>query len=84
MLFVSLENTSSILEFHVGGDDVAVAIRRLAPRVNLIQADGYELNHIRRRFTVLTDSVGVVTIPIPDRAVAVWFGDIAKTIVANW
>lgn len=81
MLLVSLENIGGFFKFY---SEDGAAIRKLAPRATYIQADGDELERIRRTFTVLADGVGLVTIPIPRRAVAGWFGDIAKTIMCNW
>lgn len=54
--------------------------------VQQIQADGHELEHIIKKFTILINSKGlsIVTIPInPNQRVHRWFGDIAKTICAN-
>ncbi len=72
MLYINFENG---LELQAHYDDKA--IRDCAvDRVEAIQADGDELEHIKDNFTHL-----------PMRAakrVQTWFGDDAKFICANW
>lgn len=50
------------------------------PQVESIQADGHELEAIRKMFT---GPLGISTIPFPDMRVCRWWGDIARTIHAN-
>lgn len=50
-------------------------------RVLYIQADGHELEHIKAKFTNYLSQNP--TIPIPCNQVCVWYGDIARTILAN-
>jgi hypothetical protein len=61
---------------HVGSPIPSII---LPHRVEVIQADGHELEKIIQLFT--TDG-GQRTIPVPDRRVVAWYGDTAKTIVA--
>lgn len=44
-----------------------------------LQADGDELEHIKRVFSL----GGTYTIPMPQKRVVRWYGDIARTIIGN-
>lgn len=55
-------------------------------KVYMLQADGHELEHIKRQFSnPSTDGPGRkdLTIPITGAAVMRWYGDIARTILLN-
>ena len=53
--------------------------------ISSLQADGQELEHIWNQYGQNTYAGQIVySIPIPiDKPVVTWFGDIAKTIIAN-
>ena len=44
-----------------------------------LQADGDELEHIKRLFSL----GGTYSIPMPQKRVVRWYGDIARTIIGN-
>lgn len=49
-------------------------------RISYIQADGHELLHIQDAFR---DKEWAYTIPMPNRRVCRWYGDLARTIYLN-
>lgn len=52
--------------------------------IQYIQADGDELEHIVIEFTLISNTYANITIPLPKtKRVVKWYGDIAKTIIAN-
>ena len=72
------------LQVHVG-QDTKKAFNRIAVWVDNIQADGDELEYIRRLFTPILNGESLpITIPMPRKAVVRWYGDFAKMIVGNW
>jgi hypothetical protein len=74
MLHIVL-SSAKLITAHVGSP-----ISDFEPsEVLVVQADGHELEKIEELFT--TDN-GQKTIPIPDRRVVSWYGDMAKTIAA--
>lgn len=49
-----------------------------------IQADGDELEYIKELFRLEMTGVPHYTIPMPlDRSLVTWYGDFARTIIAN-
>lgn len=64
--------------FHVGQERDILALR--LTEISLIEADGDELQHILSRFTIANQ----FTIPVPNKRICRWYGDIAKTIWINW
>lgn len=72
--------------WHIGDKAKPVSLNKLS-EVELIQADGHELDRIRDIFSkrhIIGDAVTkTYTIPMPIKDVVVWYGDIARTIIAN-
>ena len=50
-------------------------------KVYMIQADGDELEHIKKMFS--GNEWHGYTIPLPDKRVVRWVGDLARTILVN-
>jgi hypothetical protein len=52
--------------------------------IDCIQADHDELEYILSQYIMNTLTNSYLTIPVPkNKKVATWYGDIAKTIIAN-
>lgn len=66
-------------EWHIG-DKSPIPMRGIH-MITDIHADGHELDHIQSKFYCATNKI--VTIPLANTRVMSWYGDIAKTIVAN-
>lgn len=67
------------LTWHIG-QKLPIFSTKQIDAISHIQADGDELQHIMNLFSI----DGVFTIPMPKVGRVIrWFGDIAKTIIAN-
>lgn len=77
-IVLTKDEIQPVIQWHVGSELPKVDINQ----IDYIQADGDELFHIIQLFKFR--STDTFTIPIPfDKRVVKWYGDIAKTIIAN-
>jgi hypothetical protein len=67
-----IHKSGRVLQWHTGEN--FAGIRTLSNEISNVQADGDELEHIKRNFS---------NIPMTNKPVIKWFGDDAKFIVAN-
>ena len=72
MLYIKYRYTDKVQEWHLGED---LSLNEPTTEIEVIQADGHELNEILRQFEQ--------TIPRSRTRSQQWYGDIAKCIIAN-
>lgn len=77
--------TPSTKDWNIGDNTDYLMIRLSS--LNLIEANGDELEHIKSRFTYYVGippyTTKVVSIPMGVKESMSWYGDIARTIIAN-
>ena len=66
-------------EWHVGETVPEIAVASIAE----LQADLHELEHIQKLFDIEEAKGTHFTIPMPNKRVCRWYGDLARTIYLN-